>query len=83
LPAPGYIKMDVDGIEHIILRGATAVLTCVRGLQVEINDDFEAQSRESHRILEAAGLRLVRKTHSELIADNAAFGRTFNQLWIR
>ena len=37
---PNYIKIDVDGIEHLILSGASHVLNIVDGVLVEVNDDF-------------------------------------------
>jgi FkbM family methyltransferase len=83
LPRPDYIKLDVDGIEHLILRGGPEVLRNVRGVSVEINDGFEVQAAECRRLLEAAGLRLVSKAHSELIQNNATFHETFNQVWAR
>jgi FkbM family methyltransferase len=83
LPQPDYIKMDVDGIEHMILRGGREVLAGVRGLSVEINDGFAIQADECRRLLEASGLRLVSKAHSELIDESAAFSETFNQVWAR
>jgi hypothetical protein len=83
LPYPDYIKMDVDGIEHLILRGGHEVLKRVRGVQVEINDSFETQAQESRHLLEATGLHFVSKSHSEMIAGSAAFNRTFNQVWAR
>jgi FkbM family methyltransferase len=83
VPYPEYIKMDVDGIEHLILRGGREVLRRARGIQVEINDAFETQAQESRRLLEAAGLHLVSKSHSEMIEGSQAFNRTFNQVWAR
>lgn len=83
LPPPDYVKLDVDGIEHMILRGGREVLAGVRGVSVEINDGFEMQAAECRRLLEQAGLRLVSKRHSELMRSNAAFNRTFNQVWAR
>jgi FkbM family methyltransferase len=83
VPYPDYIKMDVDGIEHLILRGGHEVLKQVRGVQVEINDAFEPQAQESRRLLEATGLHFVSKSHSEMIANSPAFNRTFNQVWAR
>jgi len=83
LPQPDYIKMDVDGIEHMILRGGSEVLKGVRGVVVEINDGFAIQADESRRLLEASGLRLVSKAHSEMIEESATFNETFNQIWAR
>lgn len=83
LPQPDYMKMDVDGIEHMILRGGPTVLSKLRGVAVEINDAFVEQAEESRRALEAAGLTFVRKAHSEMIEANQEFNRTFNQVWER
>jgi FkbM family methyltransferase len=83
LPFPDYIKMDVDGIEHLILRGGREVLNRTKGVSVEINDAFETQAEESRLLLTAARLRLVSKKHSEMIEANSAFNRTFNQVWAR
>ena len=35
IPQPDYIKMDVDGIEHLILKGGISILDKVKGLLVE------------------------------------------------
>jgi FkbM family methyltransferase len=83
VPYPEYIKMDVDGIEHLILRGAAQVLKHVRSVQIEINDEFATQAEESRLLLEASGLRFVSKAHSDIIEDSSTFGRTFNQYWAR
>lgn len=83
LPAPDFMKMDVDGIEHLILRGGQQVLSRLRGVSVEINDAFLEQAQESRRVLEAAGLRFVSKAHSPMIDANPAFASTFNQVWAR
>ncbi len=47
LPEPDYIKMDVDGIEHIILKGGKNVLKNVKEILVEINEDFVEQFNTS------------------------------------
>jgi FkbM family methyltransferase len=83
VPFPDYIKVDVDGIEHLILRGGREVLRRVRGVSVEISDAFTLQAEESRRVLEEAGLRFVSKAHSQMIEDNPIFNQTFNQAWLR
>jgi FkbM family methyltransferase len=82
LPRPDYIKMDVDGIEHLILRGGQAVLTQIRGILVEINDGFDEQARGSALCLESAGLTLLAKRHSQMVEDSE-FRNAFNQIWAR
>ena len=76
LPPPRFIKMDVDGIEHFILRGGGDVLDKVEGVLVEINDAFTAQAEESTRHLRNAGLTLYRKC-------NLGVPSQYNQWWVR
>jgi FkbM family methyltransferase len=76
IPAPNFIKIDVDGIEHFILRGGADVLSNVESVLVEINDDFKDQAIESFSHLENAGLSLYRK-----FAINS--GNQHNQWWAR
>jgi FkbM family methyltransferase len=83
IPMPDYIKMDVDGIEHIILKGGTNVLKNVKGVIIEINDDFEEQGKTATRLLLESGLRLQEKTHSVVVENIEEFKRTFNQIWVR
>jgi FkbM family methyltransferase len=82
LPQPDYIKMDVDGIEHLILKGAPGVLSKTRGLLVEINENFALQTSESRRALEAAGLRFREKRHAEMFAGTE-YANCYNQIWQR
>jgi FkbM family methyltransferase len=83
LPPPQYVKMDVDGIEHLILVGGAETLRGVHSISIEVNDAFTAQAAECSRLLVAAGLRCVSKAHSQMIDDNPQFNRTFNQVWTR
>ena len=82
IPQPDYIKMDVDGIEHLILKGGLKVLRGIKGILIEVNDDFHDQSEQSHSWLTQAGLILKEKRHSEVFA-NSVFQSSFNQIWVR
>ena len=80
IPQPDYIKMDVDGIEHLILKGGISILDKVKGLLVEINDNFAEQSENANLILKEAGFSFIEKRHE----DTFSFGPakyTFNQIW--
>lgn len=84
LPQPGYIKMDVDGIEHVILKGGSSVLRQVKGVLIEVNDDFHEQAGQCHQLLSEAGLVLKEKRHSELIGSSTTgFQNSYNQIWVR
>ena len=83
IPMPDYVKMDVDGLEHVILRGGTSVLTQVSGVLIEVNDDFHEQAHQCTHLLTRAGLKLKAKRHSEIVATSAGQQHTFNQIWHR
>lgn len=76
IPAPSFIKIDVDGIEHFILRGGLETLKGVESVMVEIDDGFAEQAEETARHLQNAGLKLLRKCGGDA-------GSQFNQWWVR
>ena len=85
LPSPDYIKIDVDGIEHLILNGGMSILKTVKGILIEINDNFYEQASSCHQMLSEAGLVLQAKLHSEMFDLEGAFGdaKVWNQIWRR
>jgi len=60
---PDHIKIDVDGIELPIVRGGRRTLAhpAVKSLSIELIDSDLAQVNGVGAVLEAAGLRFVRK----------------------
>ena len=82
IPTPHYIKMDVDGIEHLILQGGEQVLRDVRGVLVEVNEEFEKQAVLTHQYLQNAGLVLKEKRHADVF-DETIFKNCYNQIWHR
>jgi FkbM family methyltransferase len=58
LPPPTHLKLDVDGTELAILRGATRTLEHVRSVLVELEDDHP-DAPEVRRLLEAHGLEEI------------------------
>lgn len=84
IPQPDFIKMDVDGIEHLILSGGASVLAAVKEVLIEVNDDFREQAEGCERLLKAAGLTMRHKLHSEMIdSSTTGFQNTYNQIWAR
>jgi len=82
---PSLIKIDVDGIEHLILKGAAKTLKSkeLKSLFIEVNDDFKEQANQVKDVLESAGFVLKEKRHSEMFEGSERFGRTYNQIWVR
>lgn len=84
IPQPDYIKMDVDGLEHFILKGGPTVLRGIKGMLIEVNDDFHEQAEQCRKLLSESGLVLKEKRHSEIIASSTAgFQNSYNQIWTR
>ncbi len=79
---PDFIKLDVDGIEHLILTGASNVLRSVQSVLVEVNEDFVRQAENVSAVLMAGGLMLVEKRRSKMVAESA-FAAAYNQIWRR
>jgi FkbM family methyltransferase len=83
VPLPEYLKMDVDGLEHFILKGGRRTLSHVREVLIEVNDDFTEQAQQCAALLAEAGLRLEQKRQSAIIAASDGYQHTFNQIWTR
>lgn len=75
---PDYVKIDVDGLEHIILSGATSTLKKTKEILIEINDNFYEQREVSYKILSELGFQLDQKVYTELNTKQVA-----NQIWKR
>lgn len=73
LAQPKYIKIDVDGLEHFVLRGLVPVLDSVNSVLVEINESFVEQKNLCEEVLGSCGFALVSKSKvgSEM----------YNQIW--
>ena len=78
---PNYIKMDVDGIEHLILKGGQSILKKASQVLVEINDSFNEQLNISKSILIDSGFSLIKKGHHEDSYSTGGQESTYNQIW--
>ena len=76
IESPDYIKIDVDGIEHLILEGGSEVLKSVKSIFLEVNDNFEEQSHKINKRLTESGFSLFKKCD---MGDEFFF----NQWWMK
>jgi FkbM family methyltransferase len=79
LNPPTHLKIDVDGIEHLILSGATNTLKTVQSVLIEVNEKFVEQLKGINFILQAEGFSLHEKHR---LGDDASSQQS-NQLWVR
>jgi FkbM family methyltransferase len=84
IPQPDYIKMDVDGIEHLILKGGMPILAKTKGILIEINDKFNTQANDTNLYLREAGFTLKEKRHADIFDTVTTAARhTYNQIWVK
>ena len=78
------IKIDVDGIEHLILLGATKTLRmdACKTVLIEINKSFEEQAQKINKILTDCGFILDQTRQSELVG-RGKFSNVSNQIWVK
>jgi len=79
---PDHLKIDVDGIEHLVLRGGRGALTSVQSVLIEVDERFDLQVEKTDNYLTEAGLTMVAKRHSEMF-DGGPWASSFNQIWTR
>ncbi len=81
---PALLKIDVDGIEHLILRGARKTLagSVLRSILIEVNEEFTDLRLEVQQTLRDLGFELRERRRSEIF-DDGQFASSFNQIWVR
>lgn len=80
---PTHIKIDVDGIEPKIIKGAEKTLkdSRLRSLSIEINEALSDHMGVVDMV-KAKGFSLLHKKHAEMI-EESKFSNCFNYLFIR
>ena len=84
IPLPKYIKIDVDGLEHLILKGSKKILQKIESILIETNKNFLSQYEEITRILKENKFTLrYSALRDDLImnSNNQGFSKVHNQIW--
>ena len=83
LSIPNYIKIDVDGIEHLILEGANNYLdnSEIRSMCIEVNENFKDQFNSVLKIMDKSNFRIKHKKHASLLENSGKFSKTFNYIF--
>tara|TARA_B100001123_G_C15120425_1_gene951109 strand:+ start:141 stop:983 length:843 start_codon:yes stop_codon:yes gene_type:complete len=80
LPQADYIKIDVDGIDHLILKGAQQTLKKTKGVLIEVSSSFLKQEEMVGEILDKNGFKLIEKKRSSIF-KNKDYESIYNQIW--
>jgi FkbM family methyltransferase len=83
VPQPDYVKIDVDGIEHLIIEGGAKVLLNTKEILVEVNESFDEQKNNCNKYLKQLGFNLKEKKRSELFKKDKHFSSLYNQIWVK
>jgi len=73
---PDYIKIDVDGIENLILKGGIQTLKKIKSVLVEVDSNSESQPKKISEYLTNAGFILFKEKYFKSIQSS-----TYNQVW--
>jgi FkbM family methyltransferase len=81
---PNHIKIDVDGIESKIIKGAETTLSDgrVKSILVELDSSRESYCRDVMTAMENAGMKFMGKKHAPMFAGSP-FSDVFNYIFIR
>ena len=80
---PNYIKIDVDGIEHLILKGSINTLKSVEKILVEVNENYNEQNNKIRQHLSSAGFILKQKKQLNVKENSMSLPFFYNQIWIK
>lgn len=85
LEVPNYIKIDVDGIEHLILRASNKILKNqkVKSLNIEINENYKNQYNTIINLMRKYNFKFFRKYNNLKYSKNSKFSNTFNYIFVR
>lgn len=82
LEIPDYIKIDVDGIEHLILEGGNKMFHSnkIKSVLIEINENFKVQKEKVLEFMSNHQFKFVKKENfPENLNDK--FMKTFNYIF--
>ena len=86
LDIPDYIKIDVDGIEHLILEGGDKFLNDkkVKSLSIEINQNFKEQYDKALNLMNKYGFKLLhKKNNKDMLSKQNKFNKIYNYIFVK
>ena len=86
---PTLVKIDVDGIEDLIIEGGEKLLSNKKcqSVLVEVNENFFKQYENIQRLLKRFNFRLVsentKKSQLKVLATKPLYKKVYNQIWVK
>ena len=82
---PDYIKIDVDGLEHLILMGFKKGLKNkkIKSILIEVNENYNNQYVKIKKILKKNKFHLMQKEQSLLSRQGENAFKTYNYIYFR
>ena len=78
---PNYIKVDVDGIENLVLSGGINTIYKAKSILIEVTKEFQSQSLGVQNILESLDFELINEFKTSEL-HIIKFGiRRFNEIY--
>ncbi len=83
LEVPNYLKIDVDGLEHKILKGADKLLSSdkIKSILIELNENYLEQYNEVISIMNKFDFKLKYKKHAKMYDTNKKFSSVYNYIF--
>jgi len=83
LELPDFIKIDVDGIEHLILKGGNNFLKDkkIKSILVEVNENFLNQFASIKEIMYENNFTLLKKERNDAFYKNPEFEKMYNYIF--
>ena len=80
---PNYIKIDVDGIEHLILKGGLKYLKNenIKSLSIELNEKYKEQFDKVIEIMSQNNFKIKHKKHADIFNKHQKFSHLFNYIF--
>ena len=80
---PNYIKIDVDGIEYLILQGLNEILDGTKSILIEVSENNHKNKEEINKFLKENNFIFTEKSQSDLIKYSKFNSNTFNEIWTK
>jgi len=85
MPYPNYIKIDVDGIEDIIINGLKNTLSSdtIRSIIVELNENLPEQIESIHSMLTHLNYSLAKRHRTSSQDTPGRFSKVTNYMYVK